>query len=844
MRGNTRTHRSQLLAIASATAIIAGASPGLAQTAADAVPAQATSQPLPAAASAPDTNTVPPTDTNVAGTLGDAAGIGEIVVTAQKRAQNLNDVGMSITAVGAAELANRNIVRPEDLVRVVPSLTVTRNYRDTPTYTLRGVGFFEDSLAAAPTVSMYVDQVPLVNPIMARGATLDLERVEVLKGPQGTVFGQNSTGGLINYIAAKPTKELSAGVGASYSRFDLFQADGYISGPIADNVQVRIAGATSQGGAWQRSATRDDKLGKQRFTRGRLTIDAQPTSRLRLSLTASGWIDKGDTQAAQTIDPFPVISGAISPLVDISRNIQAQNPGDQRLADWTPTDRLRRNDWMYQIAGRADYDLTSNITLTSISEYAKFKRDSVVDGDGTPAQNFLQHSIGSIRDISEDLRLAGKSFDNRLNWTIGGNYQNTHVTDINQQTINTDAGEFVIGPFGAFGHDDIRGYSRIRTLAAYASGDFDLTDTLTLSGGVRYTSSKTHYNGCTRDAGDGELANVFGNIQQFALGVPRTTAVGQCVTLRNDPSTPPALLFTTGSLDDDLNQHNVSWRAGVNYKPSGKNGPLLYGNVSRGYKAGSFILTGANLTQQLLPVTQEQLTAYEAGFKAPLFDRKVQINGAAFYYNYKNKQIRARFVNIFGILERLENIPKSRIWGLEGQILVQPAPGLTASLNGTYVNSRIQRQNGSGTFPSQPHDPGSPVPVNGLSFPFTPKLSGTADIQYEFAASDRLNVFLGGAVTYQSRTRSTLTQANPNLPTNITPTSTTAYNDPTFSLPAYATVDLRVGIETADHRWKATVFGQNVLNQFYLTSVTLVQDTIARYTGMPATYGVQVSYKF
>ncbi len=791
-----------------------------------------------------------PSETPVPGATDQPAGsstdLQDIIVTAQKREQRLNDVGMSISAIGPSELATKGVTRAEDLVRVVPSLTVVATQYDVPTYTLRGVGFFDNSLAAPPTVSMYLDQVPLAYPIMARGATLDLERVEVLKGPQGTVFGQNSTGGLVNYIAAKPTATLHTGADVSYSRFGLFEANGFISGRLTENVNARLSAGTSQGGAWQRSATRDDELGDQRFSRARLLIDATPTPGLRLSLNLNGWIDRSDTRAAQSVDNIdPVNGAAVSPALIASRAAQQRAGENPRSTDWDPNTKFRRHDRFGQASLRGDLDLAPDVTLTSISAYSYLRRNSLNDGDGTAGRDLVIRLSGHIKDFSQELRLSGNSFDRRLIWSFGGNYQHDSISDLDQFALNADGAGFVIPMIGAFSSGYAIADSRIRSIAGFANADLKLTDALTLTLGGRYTDNRYHYVGCTGDPGDGVLATVFGNIQQFALRVPRTTAPGQCVTLRNDPNTPPAALFTSGTLDDVLHQHNVSWRGGLNWKPFA-DATLLYANASRGYKAGSYPLTAANLTSQLLPVTQEKLTAYEVGFKTPLGTRNLQVNAAAFYYDYRDKQIRSRVSTIFGQLEQLVNIPRSRIWGLELQGTWQPLAGLTANASGTYVNSRILR-NPDGTdfsvYPSRQHADTARVPITGETFPFTPDLSGNLDIQYEWRATDTIKPFLGVGVTYQSRSKSGLTPAAPGRPADIGFTSTTTYNDPAFNIPAYALVDLRAGVEAANGPWRAWIWGRNVGNKYYRTTITRVQDTIARYVGQPATYGVTVAWK-
>src|SRR3546814_10627249 len=162
---------------------------------------------------------------------------GDIVVTANKRGQNLSDVGLSVTALGSQALANQRISTVADLAQATPGLTFAPTPNATPVYTLRGVGFYDSSLASYPDVAVYIDQAPLPLPVMTTLTGFDLERVEVLKGPQGTLFGNNATGGAINFVAAKPTDQLEAGVELSYGRFNPFEAAGFISGPFTDTLR-------------------------------------------------------------------------------------------------------------------------------------------------------------------------------------------------------------------------------------------------------------------------------------------------------------------------------------------------------------------------------------------------------------------------------------------------------------------------------------------------------------------------------------------------------------------------------------------------------------------------------
>jgi len=169
------------------------------------------------------------------------ATVGDIIVTTNKRQQSVNAVGMSITAASSDQLAARGILNVTNLPKLVPGLTVQQSAFNSTSYTLRGIGFFNSELASPPAVSIYVDEIPVSFPSMTRFVAIDLERVEVLKGPQGTLYGQNSTGGAVNYIAAKPTSTLTGEADVSYGRFNTVDFARFISGPLADGVKARLA---------------------------------------------------------------------------------------------------------------------------------------------------------------------------------------------------------------------------------------------------------------------------------------------------------------------------------------------------------------------------------------------------------------------------------------------------------------------------------------------------------------------------------------------------------------------------------------------------------------------------
>ncbi|WP_332817423.1 TonB-dependent receptor [Sphingopyxis sp.] len=723
---------------------------------------------------------------------------GEIVVTAQKRSENINDVGISITALSGEAMATQNITQVSDFVKVVPGLNYTRSNYGTPIFTIRGIGFNETSLSAAPTVTLYLDEVPLPVPAMSSGVMLDLERVEVLKGPQGTLFGQNSTGGAINFIANKPTRELEAGFSLTVGRYDQVDTEAYVSGPIADTLLARVAVRKEYSGPWQKSNSRDDRLGKVDRVSGRLLLQWQPIETLRLNFNVNGWQDRSDTQAGQfltVINPSPSVPAVLRET--------PPSPERPRAADWDPDGDFFTHDDFYQLSLRADYDIADEITLTSISAHQRLDRRNRTDTEGSPFQAFTVLNAGSAETFSQELRLAGR-LGQDIRWVLGGNYQRDSINDTTQPQTRTSS-----FPFPGV---EARSANKIRTYAAFGNIDWEVVPDVTVQAGARYSDQHRAYEGCTYDLGDGGVSAVFGSIASARRGETVTIAPGSCVTLGPD--------FLPAVYRDNLNEDNLSWRLGVNWKLDAS--ALLYANVSRGYKNGSFVTSGATFSGQLFPATQESVLAYEAGFKLGLFDRAVQLNGAGFFYEYDDKQVRGRVLDpTFGLQNRLINLPRSRVQGGELQLVVAPVPALRFNLAASYVDSKIL-----GSF-NNISALGREKDLGGENFPLTPKWQLNGDVQYDIEVGKATLLYFGVGATYQSQTNAALGQ------------------EALLRMKSYALVDLRAGVRDIDDRWRISGFVRNLANTYYYTNVVLPgPDTAARYAGRGRSYGVTLAYQY
>jgi iron complex outermembrane recepter protein len=735
----------------------------------------------------------------------------QVIVTAEKWEQSADAVGMPIVAASQDELRQRGINSVADLVRLVPGLTVQQSSFNSTSFTLRGVGFFNSDLATPPAVTVYVDEAPLPYPAMTKLAAFDLARVEVLEGPQGTLFGQNATGGAVNYIAAKPTEQFAAGIDATYGRFNRLEIGGFVSGPITDQLRLRIAVQGERGDPWQGSITRPgDELGRIRELQGRATLEWQPDSRFVSRLTLTSTYDGSDSLAAQFIAPMVTI-----PALAVPGLLTFPVVNQPRAADWS----LSRPDTnapfpyasdttLYQVTWRNDYRPKDDITVTSLTSYADFHMAYGQDPSGTPF--YIDDVIdqdGRVSAFYQELRVAGRQ--GKTNWLLGANYAHDVVKDEPLEFFSdVDLSHIfeAINP-QAYGDESLfPAEMRAETYAAFGRLEFNFTNQLMFENAVRYNVDRRTFDNCSIAVTD-HFAS-FWNL--FRGGAQPLTQVGDCYVL--DPANGFA---PVDDVHNTLNQDSVSWRTGLNW--TAQPGVLFYGNVSRGYKAGAAPVLAASTVEQFKPVPQESLLAYETGVKASLLDRRVQLNASVFYYDYKDKQLRGAVLDpTFGPLEALVSIPRSHVEGAEAQLIVHPIEGLTLDTSATYLKTQVDQFIGFNALAQFGNQSGTP-------FPFSPKWQSITNLEDTFSLAAGIKGFAGGSLTYNSKTYAGVGALDP------------------MRIDGFALLDLRAGVEFADGRYRIWAWGQNVTNKYYWSNVFANGNAIARFVGQPATYGVSFS---
>ena len=767
-------------------------------------------------------------------------GVGEIVVTATKRSESINNIGLSISAISGDTLNDRGLTELDEVITQVPGLTFATSQYGTPIITFRGVGFNESSLGVYPATSLYVDEVPLPFPAMAAHSAFDLERAEVLKGPQGVLFGQNSTGGAVNFIAAKPTDHFSAGVELGYGRFNRVEVNAFASGPVSEKVGVRLAVQNSRADAWQKSVTRDEKNGRSEYYVGRFTVQIDPSDSVRLTANLNGWIDKSDPLAMQFVAASPKRWDQ-APAIAASQFAEPFSPEKPRYADWSPEATPRGDRDFWQASLRSEFELGDAANLTSILAHSRYNQDMTIDTDGSRlVSSDVLRTVGDVKTTFAELRLDGEA--GPLRWLVGGNYEHTktHENLLTQFTDNTSFRPQTLFISGTRTIND----QKIESFAAFGNVDFKVTDSLTLKGGARYTQTKIDADICNSDPGNapgapdrsgGKNANTatLFNALATSSGRPFTQlGIGDCFTLDNAPGLGIPVRFL-----DRLKEDNVSWRVGVDYKLNAD--ALIYANVSRGYKAGSYPTIAASTIAQLEPVKQESVTAFEAGLKWSFANKRAHFNAAAFYYDYKDKQVRnMRLTAIFGPLPALVNVPKSRVWGLEGELTAEVLEGLTLSAAGTYLNTKVKSFVGFDVY-------GGPnVNFAGDDLSYAPAFTYSLGFDYRIPVGDGY-LFTGANLMGQTKSDAIIGAGS-----TVVPPATLAagygksITPHYFEIDGYATVDARLGYEAEEGNWKVMVFGKNITNEYYYTNVVASSEGGARSIGRPATYGISFGVKY
>ncbi|WP_334185506.1 TonB-dependent receptor [Novosphingobium sp.] len=603
--------------------------------------------------------------------------VADIIVTAERRSSSVQKIPLAITAVDGQDLRSRQINTVESLSTSVPNLNFSR-YSGTAQVSLRGVAFDSITPGSEARTAAYLDGVYISRPTAQLTNLFDVSRIEVLRGPQGTLYGRNATAGAINVITNDPTTALSGYGLLSAGNYGYVQTEGAVSGPLSDTLSARLAFQTTDrnGFGTNISNGKDVDDERSRAVRGKLVF--APSNGMSFKLSAD-YSRRNDASGGR--HDFGAGNPSVTPRGLV---LGAALPSDPRdYAGYQPS-YFRE---LFGVSGELTLPLADQLTLTSLSAYRSTKTNLWTGVDGTTAELTRQQIYEKARQFSQEVRIVA-DFD-RLK-LIGGGYY-FHENDYGLTHVILDGASTLPGPPGRqlgvtgtkYQGVQFGGTLITNAYAAFAQADIDITDKLSLTLGGRYSHEKKD----VREYTNTDLASVYNpNVTLTFPLTPNSTSASSF-----DPKVTLQYKFTPQI--------------------------LAYATFSRGFKSGGFAL--GSLTPAFKP---ERLDDYEIGLKATLFDRRLRANFAAFYYDYGNLQV----TKVNGTVVTTENAAAATIKGLEAEIRGSVTDAFSLGLNASYLDARFDEY-----LTAEPARPSLGVQdLKGNRLPQSPPYTITVDATY------------------------------------------------------------------------------------------------------------------
>jgi iron complex outermembrane receptor protein len=662
------------------------------------------------------------------GTAAAQAGLEEIIVTAQKREQSLQDVGIAVTAFSDKQIRELGFTDSTDVVAMTPGLVYTTPNAESSVinFFLRGVGLNDFADANENPVAVYVDEVYRPASGGLSFQLFDLERVEVLRGPQGTLFGRNTTGGLVHFISKRPTDELDGYIDLQYGSYDQIKAEAAIGGPLGDTLSGRLSVAMDQYDGWtdnRFAGAPDYNEGDSRAAR--LQLQWEPSDALSFLLsgnysdadaTVGAWQHQTTTRDAngESVPLGPnesttaVDCNADGTLDDVDLRVGTDcfgyrdADGDPWAGDFNRDGRVET-----EASGgslKIDWDV-GDVTITSITAYQKVERLQEEDTDMGPTPLMILPTFAAeTTTFTQELRAAGGT--DAFRWLVGGFYFDNDVDG--HYLLDLESLGFVF--FDAV-------YTQTsESLAAFAQVEFDLSDQFTLIAGARGSNDQKELDYLNVDE-----SGLF----EFLTG------------------SPVAFDFDKNSQGDLAEHDDDSWSGKVelDFKPN--DDLLLYGSVSRGTKPAGFNVgfldqngIFATNTAATIPFGEETLTSYEVGFKSTFGDGRTRLNAAAFYYDYEDFQTFR-----FELLNQVIFNADAEVTGGEIELQTSPADGWDIGLGLSILDAKAK------DIPT----PDLSGAVREREMVAAPDVAANASVRYEWPMLGGRTA-IQGTVTYQDDT--------------------------------------------------------------------------------------------
>ena len=743
----------------------------------------------------------------------------EIVVTAQRRNERLQDVPLAVSALSASDLIDRGVRQAADIAASVPNMLLNLPYgpEAQPTFTLRGVTTQDYSQNQSSPIAMYVDEI--YKPVGAVQAlqTYDLDRVEVLRGPQGTLYGKNATGGAVSFYSKNPSLTEDEGYAtAGFGNYGAYSLNAAAGGPIVDNqFAVRAAVLYEKRDGWVHSVVPGvEPLNGVDALAGRLSFLYKPTDSLTASLKIAATRSGGTPYGAHALNVDPAyFSGTINWFDNGAKYAVHKDI---------------RND---SAALKIEWLATEHTTLTSVTGFDFGRWYTKSDDGGLPITLRLDDPntyYSSTNDFSEELRFASRD-TGAFSW-LGGLYygrESTHATVEYHFFDSYNLGYFAL-PNGTplYGFDEFNSFDQLKdSRAVFLNAAFALSPAVTLHAGARYTKDQVTISNFYALEGGPLAPGPTGYTPDGGVMAYWTQTIGsQPATFTN---------YQTGTapqgplLNLSQGNNNVSYKAGIDWKPS--EGVLTYLSISEGYRGAAFNGQAFNFPEEANFAQPEKLTSYELGLKADLWNRRGTFNVAVFHYDYRNQQFLDAFTLPGGSGSGFHtvNAPKSRVDGAEFELDARASDDLEIRANLGLMSSKYVELTLHATTPTRHCCVGNQLIQ-------APDYNGGLGIDWRFAklSAGDLRLMVDG--NYYAKQ------------------FFDAFNTERIAQGAYGIANARVSYRSvAKHGFDAGVWIKNLANQKYLVYGLNQNDPDTgalgfdyALVGEPRTYGADLTYRF
>lgn len=791
----------------------------------------------------------------------------QIIVTATLRNENLQAVPIAVSAFNTETLEKSGVKDLKNLDQVSASFNVNSSQTESGGTTLRvrGVGTTGNNTGLESAVGIFLDGVYLSRPGVALGDLLDVQQVELLRGPQGTLFGRNTSAGAVNIRTAKPNLNKFEGyANATYGNFNLYNVQAGISAPVVEGViGLRLSGAYRKRDGFLRNAAGGESNDRDRYLlRGQLYYQPNADISVRIigdySKSTEKCCDAVIIRESSLVNPFPGFVGPngvpnipAAPNGFYALNGLPANGGvsvsglgafkNRRTANNREFgDRIEQ----YGVSGQFDWDL-GGPQLTFITGYRNFKAESRQESDFVSLNVFSTsdktssstinslHSVGRIKTFTNELRIAGDALDKKLQYLIGGYYSDERIREEGSLTLGNDYQAYISAVLNAAGIANVGQPAGVNTALALANGvsaagnfannsdtqtarnysfftndTFNVTDKFALNVGLRYSNDRKHGTFKQLSANSPACTNTVLNAANLPAAA-RPLVIGLAcfpfsteVGNQSGPNSP-------ANFDQVYRNDQLIYTGKLTYKPA--ENINTYASFTHGYKSGGFNLdpTAASGGQspQFRP---EKVDAYEIGIKSKLLGNALTANIAGFYQKLKDFQV----LEFTGIQFVTFNVPKARSTGVEVETSYRATKELNINLSGTYTDAYYPKNCAAGVpFTVQFQTVRT---LCGAQLTNAPKFVGIAGLDYTKDVGTNLQVTFNGSVRYETKRRTStqdvlVVAAGANLPDpKATPGATIP--NPFDIQKADAKVNLRLGVGSQDGRWRIEVFGDNVFD--------------------------------